>query len=373
MKLEYDKELKKLKVDNQDQVLLTKFSNSPNEVLTTVLGYRGRYIGSSNLIITKEVLEKEYEPVEDFKFIEFLKKSSTFVEYYQLYKNKKQDYFILIDIDLSTDYGNDSEEYVKGTFKVDSFYFKGDSCEGVCDSLSENLIHNKNSAKKISIVLKTMSGFTFKEHSINPLSVDVNTMYNDDFKSVSDHIVDSLLTKNKGVVLLHGKAGTGKSNYIKHLTTLVPEKKFVFIPISVIPHLTDPSFLGELIDNKGSILVLEDCENYIKDRDKEGNNGIVSTILNLSDGLLSDVLETQIICTFNTNLNNIDSALLRKGRLISEYKFEKLSKDKTSKLLKSLNVEDAEDIESEMTLSEVFNAKDNSHRTKKKQTKIGFR
>ena len=43
----------------------------------------------------------------------------------------------------------------------------------------------------------------------------------------------------------------------------------------------------------------------------------MSDLLNISDGLLADFLHVQVICTFNHPLSMVDSALLRKGRLIA--------------------------------------------------------
>ncbi len=138
-------------------------------------------------------------------------------------------------------------------------------------------------------------------------------MYNDDFIDVHHQIKEKISEENKGIVLLHGVAGSGKTNYIKWLTGQVPNKKFIFVPTTMIPSLTDPSFLTILIENKNSVLVLEDCENYISERSTlDANTDVVSSILNLADGVLSDIMECQFICTFNSDISKIDTALLRK-------------------------------------------------------------
>ena len=77
----------------------------------------------------------------------------------------------------------------------------------------------------------------------------------------------------------------------------------------------------------------------------------------------------QIIATFNTDVKNIDKALLRKGRITTNYTFEKLSVEKSNKLLEKLGKEFVTD--SAMTLAEIYNLeqKDNSE---KKERRIGF-
>lgn len=74
----------------------------------------------------------------------------------------------------------------------------------------------------------------------------------------------------------------------------------------MIGYLTNPEFMSLLVDNKNSVLVLEDCENYIAERSIDNaNTDVVSAILNIADGMLSDVLECQFICTFNSDISKL--------------------------------------------------------------------
>ena len=83
------------------------------------------------------------------------------------------------------------------------------------------------------------------------------------------------------------------------------------------------------------------------------NNAAVSNLLNISDGLLADFLNVQLICTFNSPLTMVDSALMRKGRLIAKYEFGKLSVAKAQALSKHFG-HDVEIIKP-MTIAEVAN------------------
>jgi ATP-dependent 26S proteasome regulatory subunit len=89
----------------------------------------------------------------------------------------------------------------------------------------------------------------------------------------------------------------------------------------------------------------------------------------LSDGLLSDCLNIQIIATFNTDLLNIDEALLRKGRLIAKYEFKELTNDRKKNLSKKLNI--AFD-KNNQTLAEIYNSS-TPDVTNSKPVKIGFK
>lgn len=370
MRIDFDRKLKTLELNQEDEVVVRYNDPHPYEILVGRMGYANKNVKHNKLDMPKDKLEQYFEPAEDFNSIYYNEDLKKFKVYYQLYKSKKYDYFISVNHDLERDWDVDKEEVSDIFFALNTIYYKGDNMQNSIDAVKELesiCVTHRDSSNKISLVLRVGNNTIFKEHRITPLDVDIDKMYNDDFKLVHEHIVKSLQESKKGVFLFHGEAGSGKTNYIKNLTRLVPEKKFVFVPVGVIPHLADPSFIGLLIDNKGSVLVLEDCENFIKDRGQSGSN-VVSTILNLSDGILSDVLGIQIICTFNADIGKIDEALRRKGRLIDEYEFGKLKLDKAKELGKTLGVEVTE----EMTLSEIYNAKDESNRVEVKRKRIGF-
>jgi SpoVK/Ycf46/Vps4 family AAA+-type ATPase len=173
----------------------------------------------------------------------------------------------------------------------------------------------------------------------------------------------------KGIILLHGDPGTGKTSYIKHLTSLIKEKEILFIPPSMAEMLSEPSIIPFLMEYKNSILIIEDAERVIGDRENNGSPAGVSNILNLTDGILGDCLSIQIVATFNMRREKIDQALLRKGRLIAEYKFEKLSLPDTEKLLKKLNKNI--EISEGMCLADIYNIDVEVFKTNK-TNKIGF-
>jgi ATP-dependent 26S proteasome regulatory subunit len=103
-------------------------------------------------------------------------------------------------------------------------------------------------------------------------------------------------------------------------------------------------------------------------REENRFGGAISNILNMSDGLMSDIFNIKFICTFNTDISNIDEALLRPGRCFVNYEFKALSKDKSTKLLESLGHK--VDVQKEMTLAEIYNYDPNTIKTTKK--KVGF-
>ncbi len=209
-----------------------------------------------------------------------------------------------------------------------------------------------NESAQINIITQSNGYLELKQMNIKPSNLDIGLFYNDDFAEV-DAIIKERLSKedDKGIVLLHGLPGTGKTTYLRHLIGGL-KKKVLFVSPSVAGNLMNPEFIDLLIDNPNAILVIEDAENIIMDR-KYSSNSSVSNLLNISDGLLSDCLNVQIICTFNSALNLVDSALLRKGRLIAKYEFGKLSTDKSQSLSNHLGLDQL--IVKPQTLAEITN------------------
>ena len=186
---------------------------------------------------------------------------------------------------------------------------------------------------------------------------------------MDDTICKRLNKKNdKGIVLLHGLPGTGKTTYLRYLIGKT-KKRVLFLSPNVAGNLMNPDFLDMLIDNPNTILVIEDAENIIMDR-RTSSSSAVSNLLNISDGLLADFLNVQLICTFNSSLTLIDNALLRKGRLIAKYEFGKLSIEKGQRLSNHLGFDRI--IDKPMTVAEISSQHEPSFETTQVNV-IGFR
>lgn len=202
--------------------------------------------------------------------------------------------------------------------------------------------------------------------------------YNDDFPEFLEDMTYKLSQNTSGLFLLHGEPGTGKSSAIRYIIKQLYEvRRFVFIPPHMTHSLALPEFADLLTgDGKGSVLVVEDAEKALMKRegaDGFHNSELVSSVLNLTDGLYADITKTAIIATYNCDRNNIDSALLRKGRLKSEYEFKKLSAIKAQQLADELG--NNMNVEVDVTLADVFNygkQYSNSESINKPKRVVGF-
>lgn len=222
---------------------------------------------------------------------------------------------------------------------------------------------------EINLIVQSRNTLDLKAMEIKRTKLDLDLFYEDDFKEVDAVIRARLGRKNdKGIVLLHGLPGTGKTTYLRYLVGKI-RKRVLFLSPSVAGNLMNPDFIELLVDNPNTVLVIEDAENIIMDR-RHNSSSAVSNLLNISDGLLADFLNVQLICTFNSALTTVDNALLRKGRLIARYEFGKLSIGKSQRLSKRLGFEQM--ITEPMTIAEIANPHESNNVVKPVEV-MGFR
>lgn len=190
--------------------------------------------------------------------------------------------------------------------------------------------------RSVLLLVKDPASFelTFKRFELPNMVTKIDGHYNDDFEPINKLIISKLNQKGmRGLVVLHGLPGTGKTSYIKFLMTQT-DRRFLFIPPSLSADISSPDMMNLFLQNPDSVLVIEDAENAIMDRSLKLNTDSVSNLLNVTDGIIGECLNIVVICTFNKDISTIDSALLRKGRLIVSYEFKELVKEKCDAICK---------------------------------------
>lgn len=210
---------------------------------------------------------------------------------------------------------------------------------------------NKEERPKIGIISQTRGGLDVDYVYYDKMQIELKDNYNDDFEDYSKTIINDLKESKHGLHILHGSPGTGKTTFIKYLISTI-DKRFIFVPSNLIGSISDPTFLNLLINRaKNCVLILEDAEEALMST-SEIRNSAISNLLNIADGLLGSILNVQILATFNTDFNNIDEAIVRKGRLLSLYEFKKLSANKANVLLERIgsDVKTSDD----MSLADIY-------------------
>jgi energy-coupling factor transporter ATP-binding protein EcfA2 len=232
--------------------------------------------------------------------------------------------------------------------------------------------------EKLNSVIHTIfrdehGGIVFEPfETVVPEGYSVEKYYTKDFQPIHKHIVENLQKSESGLYLFHGEPGTGKTTYIKHLASII-NRDMIYVPVAFIDSLVDPSFLPALLKKRHSILVIEDAEKALLARDPGDSSSLVSAILNITDGIMGNVFSISVIATYNSPRAGIDKALLRKGRLKGEHKFDKLPIEQVQQILDDNKIKFT--AKEPMTLAEIFNTQEPDSLTTKElveEKRMGF-
>ncbi|OIN58209.1 AAA family ATPase [Arsenicibacter rosenii] len=255
--------------------------------------------------------------------------------------------------------------------RIHGYFQQEDVTRALLSDVYEHKYQHEENQTHIYLIQSGMGGLHTERVEIKPPDIDLELHYNDDFLPVHERLVSLLeQPKSKGLILLHGEPGTGKTTYIKHLSAMV-KKDMLILPPYMTNYLTSPEIIPFLLENKDSVLIIEDAERILQAREAGGDTNSVSNILNLTDGLLADCMHIQVIATFNANKSLLDKALLRKGRLMVDYAFGKLTAEKSNRLLNHLGSDFRTN--DPMTLAEIFNREDQTvSGDRPESTRVGF-
>lgn len=255
-------------------------------------------------------------------------------------------------------------------FRLYGYYRDEPSAKELLDGFQAHKYVHEDNQTHIYLIQSGLGGLHTERVEILPPDIDLALHYNEDFPPVHERLTTLLAQpKGKGLILLHGEPGTGKTTYIKYLSSLV-KKDMLILPPYMTNYLTSPEIIPFLLDNKDSVLIIEDAERILQSREAGGDTNSVSNILNLTDGLLADCMHIQVIATFNASKHLLDKALLRKGRLMVDYAFGKLAAPKANDLLMHLGMEHRTD--EPMTLADIFNMEEQTVSGERLEVKMGF-
>lgn len=228
--------------------------------------------------------------------------------------------------------------------------------------------YKKPKSLYISLLQEDQGEYNLKKYEVlSKIDLKIKDNYNDDFIDIDNKIFNFILNKKKSLTILHGLPGTGKTTYIKYLCNKLAIKGLdvVYLPPSITQMLSSPSFISNLDLFKDKVVIIEDAEEVLMQSTHRSQ--AIANILNITDGILSDIYNIHFIFTFNMDIGKIDKALLRRGRLTMKYEFKELTSEKRDKLAKKLNIK----IPKNGTLAEMYNSDENGSE-EINGTKLGF-
>ncbi len=200
------------------------------------------------------------------------------------------------------------------------------------------------------IEVSTQGSYYLKSYPLNDNFIinELDMHYGYGFEKFHKDLLKRFQEGSYGLVLLHGEPGTGKTYYIRHLLRKMNDsnKVVIYMPPNMIDYILNPVFMTFLTneismfskEGKTCVLLIEDAEPLLASRSETGRVIGVSNLLNLTDGLLNDLLKLQIICTFNVKIKELDKALLRPGRLIARKEFKAMSMIDANRLAQQLGI-----------------------------------
>ena len=143
-------------------------------------------------------------------------------------------------------------------------------------------------------------------------------------------IVKQLSSSSPGgrLLVLEGPPGTGKTHFIRSVISSSANEKTVFILLDYqsASSVSGSELLNTLLNFKSSIgkksitFIIEDADHFLHTRDNDNIN-VISSLLNLTDGIIGDALDIRVIASTNISLENIEAALIRPGRLMNRLFF----------------------------------------------------
>lgn len=190
---------------------------------------------------------------------------------------------------------------------------------------------------KINTITLTQNGLDIENINFSGLDDEVDYYYTRDTLKEVDKLVKSIKKSNKGLSILHGPRGTGKTSIINYLSEKI-DKSMIFVPSNMIDiTFNNPEFKTFLKKHKNSILVIDDCEMMFNQIFTKSNL-FVNNLLQLVDSPLADSLNINILMIFNTDDTlEIDESLMDCNNLIGMVEFDMLDVDTSNELAKHIN------------------------------------
>lgn len=242
------------------------------------------------------------------------------------------------------------------TSKLDDFILDDDESE------------EKSSEKNLFSVNLNQSGFQLEPISRIKYEYDnIDLYYNDEtFKKIKK-LSKKIKNKERGLSIIFGERGTGKTNLTNFFADTIEQKSFIFIPIAIIESvINNIDFRNFLSTCKDSVIVLDDCETYLGHNFTKSNI-LTNHILQFIDGIDSHKFNLHFLILLNCeDESDIDENLFDCNNLLDVIHLDRLSKSKIQELTKFLGKKSK--FKSPTKLINVLNSNYNSI----DNTEIGF-
>lgn len=176
------------------------------------------------------------------------------------------------------------------------------------------------------------------------------------------------------LIIWHGQPGTGKTFAIRALMRAWKDH-YAFVSISDAgAFLDNPGSYYELVQefDRPVLFIMEDAAENLLRETRAHHSRRISTILNLTEGLIAQGRQDQFLITFNQEVRELDPAVIRPGRCRSRIEFHPLPKEYAASWLKTHNCPIPENLPDHITLASLFAILHNTSTPDQITKTIGF-
>jgi len=213
-----------------------------------------------------------------------------------------------------------------------------DGIQSYVDLLNECLLDfEEDSDNKLNTVTLSANGLEIEPINFHNVDLEgIDLYYPKSTFTELEKAVRSIKKVDKGLTILYGDRGTGKTTIINHIASKL-DRIVIFIPNNMIEHtINNPEFRRFLKRYEKPIIVIDDCELVLNEIYNKSN--ITTTnLMQMVEGFLASTLDVNVITIFNTDSEDkIDHNLLECNNLIDVVEFGCLSKEEATDLSKQL-------------------------------------
>jgi hypothetical protein len=222
----------------------------------------------------------------------------------------------------------------------------------IISEISECILDYENDTfDKINTLSVTNGALDIEPLKIN-FDIDIDLMYDSKSLKKTEKLIKSIKKKDKGISILHGERGVGKTTIGKYIASKV-DRMTIFIPNNMVDQsVNNPEFRSFIKKFDKLLLVIDDCE-FLYSPMYGKMSYFTNNILQLVDGFLSDHLSLQILLIFNSEYDEIDETLIESNNLIDTIEFGLIDVDLANELSKEIGK--SKGIKNDCRLVDVFN------------------
>jgi energy-coupling factor transporter ATP-binding protein EcfA2 len=194
-------------------------------------------------------------------------------------------------------------------------------------------IDEEKSDSKSFILTIGQTGFEINPSEYLKYDKDnIDLYFNENTLRQVSKLKKNIKNNKKGLSIVHGERGVGKSTLINHMVNQM-SKKSLFIPCAMFEStINNPDFRNFLNKNPDTILILDDSEIFFSEIYSKSNI-FTNNLLQIVDGLDSDSLSIHIVVILNVNeISEIDHILFECNNLIDVIEVGKLESEKVKEL-----------------------------------------